>query len=133
MTAYEMLTQIRKLPPGKSYALFYLLAENLYAARLKNGEQLIETHDCVSWLRELGALAASTEGQSSAERSTSPVVTNSSRFDQIPAPPRLEMRLEQQRAANTCHHCSHVHEGNNECGVDMGGAGKCGCRMEVRV
>ena len=127
MTAYEMLAQIRKLPRGKSYALFCLLAENLYAARLNNGERLIETHDCVSWLRELGALAASTEVQSPAESRTSPQVT--SRFHA----PRLEMRLEQEQPDRTCPGCFHIHEGYNECGVDMGGAGKCGCRMEVRV
>ena len=130
MNAYEMLTQLRKLPPGKTQAMLYLLAENLYAARLKNGEKLIETHDCVSWLREIGALAASTEGQLPAEISTRPQVPIlASRFN----PPRLEQRLEQAQIERICAGCSHVHEGYLQCGVDMGGAGKCECRMEVRV
>jgi len=130
VNAYEQLLQLRKLMPlEKEEAVFRMLAENLYAARLKNGERLIETHDCVSWLRELADLAASTEGQLPAEFSTRPAVTMRSRFE----PPRLVQRLEQAAVERTCPGCSHIHEGFTECGVDMGGAGKCECKREVRV
>ena len=119
MTPSQMIELMRCI--GRSDALinFRLLADNVPGARLKDGRRLANILDFSAWLRELGEEAARTEVSLSAERSTGLKVT-----------PRLELRLEQEPV---CHGCGHVHEGEYECGKDMGGAGKCGCRMEVRV
>ena len=120
MTAAQMIELIRTIPAGDARATFYQLANQVYNARLKDGGRLMDAMDFAAWLRELGEAADRTEGQFPAERSTGLKVT----------PPRLELRLEQERV---CPGCGHAHEGDYECGTDMGGAGKCGCRMEVRV
>jgi hypothetical protein len=122
MTAAQMIELLRSIPAGDARASFYQLAQQVYAARLKNGTRLTDVIDFSAWLRELGEECARTEGQLLPERSTGLKVT-----------PRLEMKQELYQLERVCPGCGHVHEGDYECGTDMGGAGKCGCRMEVRV
>jgi hypothetical protein len=120
MTAAQMINLLRSVRRTDPLVNFRLLADNVCGAKLKDGRRLATILDFAAWLRELGEAADRTEGQFPAERSTGLKVT----------PPRLELRLEQERV---CPGCGHAHEGDYECGTDMGGAGKCGCRMEVRV
>ncbi|HEY1800054.1 MAG TPA: hypothetical protein VGG46_03885 [Terriglobales bacterium] len=123
MNATDQMLMIRKLPPNNTRAVFYIIAENLYSARLQNGDHLSEIIDVVRWLKELGDLSASTEVSVSAERSTGLKVTSNG--NGLPPAPQ------NRNWENTCHGCGHVHQG--ECEMEMGGGRKCGCRMEVRA
>lgn len=150
MTPSDMIRQLRQMGPQDAAKIFRFIGEHVYDIQLSDGTRLThgDPSDLVVFFFELAAAAQmqrllsvetlssetqGTKGQLAAESGTRPLVTNTglraSRFNR----PTLEMRLEQQRAEMICHHCSHVHEGHNECGVDMGGAGKCECRAEVRV
>lgn len=46
------------------------------------------------------------------------------------AGPRI-VRQEQPRWDPICHSCGHVHQSEEECGVNMGGAGPCQCSSKV--
>ena len=145
MTPSDMIRQLRQMGPQDAAKIFRYLGEHVYDIQLSDGAYLRkgDPTDLVVFFFELAAAAQTqrllssenqdTKVQLAAESGRRPLVTNTglraSRFNR----PTLEMRLEQQRQELICHSCSHVHEGQNECGVDMGGAGKCGCRMEVRV
>jgi hypothetical protein len=122
MTAAQMIELLRTIPAGDARASFYQLSLHVYDARLKSGERLNDAIDFVSWLKELGEECARTEGQLLPERSTG-----------LKVMPRLELKQEMYQLERVCPGCGHVHEGDYECEKDMGGAGKCGCRMEVRV
>ncbi len=63
----------------------------------------------------------STNGQLSLVSSTSPKVTRS----QVPP--------QKRDWDHVCPTCSHVHIGVSVCGVDMGGAGSCDCRIGAQA
>ena len=119
MNAQQMVELMRTFPASDIRGRFYLLASRIYDAQLKNGSKLTDAIDFKQWLCEIGDEFARTEGSKAAERSTGPKVI-----------PRLSLQLQQERI---CPQCAHVHEGEYECEVDMGGAGKCGCRYRVEV
>jgi hypothetical protein len=88
--------------------LLYHLAEAADFAQLADGKRLRDGLDFTAWLRELEACVV------------------------------LELEAEQPGAVPVlkvvgkyCPSCGHSHRSGEECGTDMGGAGKCGCKAEV--
>lgn len=76
-------------------------------AQLADGKNLRHPYDFMELCRELQAVAA---------------------LDQ-----RLEEKRIADRLAATCPRCGHAHRSGEECEVDMGGAGKCGCKAELHA
>lgn len=105
-----------------SIALCYL-SEHCYEARTESGMRLSDLADMKCWLAEVAAAMnlcgypASTEVSSQAETRTSLRVTGRSQPSRFVDP--------------TCPRCGHVHQGESQCGEDMGGAGICRCELEV--
>ncbi len=125
MTAPQMIALLRAVRRADPLVNFRLLADNVPGARLKDGRRLANILDFSAWLRELGEEAARTEVSLSAERSTGPKVM-------LPRTGKTEIGLA-MLLDNICSSCGHVHIGVSICGVDMGGAGSCDCKAEVRV
>jgi hypothetical protein len=86
--------------------LFHL-AESADFAQLADGKRLRDGLDFTAWLRELEAC----------------VVLELERDPRIGVPVQV--------VGKYCPTCGHSHRSGEECGTDMGGAGKCGCKAEV--
>jgi hypothetical protein len=48
-------------------------------------------------------------------------------------PATIDGELARKKLLSTCPRCGHVHQGSEECGEDLGGAGKCRCEYAVMV
>jgi hypothetical protein len=106
MNAKEVISSIRARALGAGAGprdLFNYLAEQVYEARLSDGQRLLDATDFNAWLREL------------AEASTYPTMTLS----------------HERTIQDTCPRCGHIHEGINECGADIGGSRICRCELSV--
>lgn len=97
--------------------LLYQLADASDFAQLADGKRLRDGLDFTAWLRELEAAVA----LALQVELDGPVQCSPSRG---PEPVRIY-------SANICSRCGHSHPSGEECGTDMGGAGKCGCKAEV--
>jgi hypothetical protein len=108
MIAKELIANIRGRALGAGAGprdLFNYLADQVYEARLADGQRLLDATDFKAWLREL------------AEASTLPQ----------PGLPASQAR----RLHDTCPRCGHIHEGGFECGAEMGGGRICRCELGV--
>ena len=86
--------------------LFAAMAEHVHDLRLPRGRRLLDAGD----FKEFFELAAKEAGEGPKLRIVK----------------RLDLDL-------VCPICGHKHELAGECGVSMGGAGRCDCKVEVRV
>lgn len=112
MTAQEFVAKLRRRfagsPISQHEALLVIgialhdLADSIYSLRLVDGQRLNDGIDCASMCRELVAVIDA-----------------------------QEMTGRGSRSPGVCHSCGHPHASGEECGVDMGGAGICGCKAEV--
>lgn len=114
MTTRELVSKYRACGPQELPVLLHFLADHWYELRLIGGGRLTDVIDSATALRELA---------------------EAFRFPENPEPeirsaPRV---LNQLNVANTCMSCSHVHEGDDCCGVDLGKGGVCECKAEVRA
>lgn len=111
MTATEFIARQRRRfansPLSAHEALLILrlflhdFADHLCLARLADGQRLNDVTDSAAYARELAAVI------------------------------EIEETMRQPPRAAICHTCGHPHPSGEECGVDMGGAGICGCKAEV--
>lgn len=127
MIAQELIAHLRDCGPQPLNVIFHFLADRCAQSRLASGARLCDAGDFTAWLRELGDAAqpdipGSTEALHLAERSTRPTVTG-----------QLSGQLSEMRNWNTCPRCGHVHEGDRECGAEVGRGQLCRCEMEVPV
>lgn len=101
-----------------SRLLLHHIAEHAHELRLVDGQKLNDGSDFSAGLRELAEATRISEGEvySGPERRSLPNVT---------------LRQEQPRWKITCVKCSHVHEKDGECGVNLGKGGFCDCKAEV--
>ena len=121
MTAHDFISKFGYEHMDRLGTIFLYLAEFSYQARLQDGKQLRDATDFRQFLRELSEAAivavgrSSTEVPNSAERRPAAKVTCRRSVDQ------------------TCPRCGHVHQGDRECGEQIGGGKVCRCEMEVPV
>lgn len=108
MNAKQVISQLRARPHAQLPNLTVVLrclAHSVYDARLEDGQRLLDATDFKAWLIEL-AEASTVHGQP---------------FEH-PHSSRLE---------NTCPRCGHIHQGEAECGEDLGGGRICRCELPV--
>ena len=118
MTAREL---ILARPLGLSEAeLLVFIADNLTEARLRNGCVLCDAIDFREWLLEL-SVASKIESQVLAS-------PNKLLPCRVPAQPRYPIA---RVGSDPCPRCGHVHQGDRECGEQLGGGRICRCEMEV--
>ncbi|HLZ49242.1 MAG TPA: hypothetical protein VKP61_00690 [Candidatus Acidoferrum sp.] len=82
--------------------VFHEFADSIYSLRLRDGQHIADGIDSAAICREIVAVI---EAQ--------------------------ELDILASHAPSACHTCGHPHASGEECGVDMGGAGKCGCKAAV--
>jgi hypothetical protein len=120
MKSSELLADLSALAPGQNSPetllynrlLLRYLADHVYEAELASGQKLRDASDFNAWLRELADLAAPI-----------PESTKVSWMRRAPAP--------QSRWEDTCPRCGHVHQGDAECGEQLGGGRICRCEFEA--
>ncbi|HZW05360.1 MAG TPA: hypothetical protein VFF58_00500 [Candidatus Nitrosotalea sp.] len=125
MTARELMAYMQRCGPQELNVVFHFLADQAGQARLSNGARLCDVSDFSAWLRELGD-AARISGEIPDSTEVLPMPERSTR-------PRVTERPAQLRNWNACPRCGHVHEGDRECGVEIGRGQICRCEMEVPV
>ena len=107
MTSREWLADIlsqcprSELLPLELRMIFRQLHDNLPYLKLRNGASVRDVPDVLELCREM--------------------IDHLSPVHPIRPPTKKEV----------CTACFHSHEGITECGVDLGGAGKCDCKLEV--
>ena len=115
MNAREAIANLRELARFSvvvkhgPQVLFHYLADHVCDARLVGGQRLIDATDFAAWLREL------------ADASIAKITAESGRV--------LIMR--DRTLDKTCPWCSHIHQGEAECGEEMGGGRICRCELSV--
>ena len=97
--------------------LFYDFAEQAWQFRLADGQRLNDGTDLSHFCKEVAAAIELEEmGQNAATNTAARRLRASGRvFD------------------DTCPRCGHVHQGDRECGEQIGGGRICRCEMEVPV
>lgn len=129
MTPHELISDLRALGPGQdtpaaqlyTRLLLRYLADHLYDAELTTGMKLRDLSDVIAFLRETADAARipqSTKVLCAGERGTRPAVTEK----RPPAP--------QPRWDATCPLCGHIHGGDAECGMPIGGGRVCRCEFD---
>jgi hypothetical protein len=109
MTSRELLDELLSRGPSSPnlplelQRLFYQLHEALPSLELRDGACLSDLSDFMEFCREL------------MEELQQPALDVSTFVKAI------------------CPICFHSHEGTMQCDVDMGGAGKCECKLELRA
>lgn len=103
MTARELVASLRAAGPVDPAECLLYMAAHAHEFRLSGGQRLLDQIDFTSFLIEVSQALAGR--------------------DQI-----LANRAENDR---TCPRCGHLHEGDRECGVFLGGGGFCRCELEV--
>lgn len=126
MTAKELIANLRSLGTLDGHVIFNYLAEHTYEAKLATGQQLRDASDFKAFLREL-AEEAKIPGPSHFRRSTEVSTAAGNGTGPKVLPPAPQRRYEDA----TCPRCGHVHEGDGECGVLIGGGRYCRCELEV--
>lgn len=125
MTARELLSDLRRMGPQSLEVLFTYLANHWYEFRLENGT-LVRHSDAIGAREFLLECAAAAKLSPDVESTEVSIAAGSRPRPQV-------IRQEQPRWDRTCHNCGHVHEGEEECGVFMGGGGYCKCEEGVRA
>jgi hypothetical protein len=108
MNAKQLISQLRARPnahPQNLGIVFRCLAHSVYDARLVDGQRLLDATDFKAWLLEL-AEASTVHDHSFA------------------GSPRRSLQ-------DTCPRCGHIHQGEAECGEDLGGGRICRCELPV--
>lgn len=132
MRAKEMVDDLRRLGPQDTSVLFHYLADNAIRARLADGQRLCDVGDFIAWLREL------------AEQAKVHVVSNNRALGALIADGKDVMTIDQVRNElgtwpevmeidDICPRCGHLHQGDSECGLPMGGGRICRCELSVRI
>jgi hypothetical protein len=127
MTTAQLIAELRTLGPGQNTheAMLYsrivlrFLADNVQDAQLADGSRLQYVTDFMAWLREVAdaaRISVSTKVPAMMEMSTRPAV---------------RCRAAQPRWNEMCPRCGHVHQGDAECGEQIGGGRICRCEMDV--
>lgn len=101
MTAKELIDHLRACGPQDLNVVFHYLADRVHESRLEGGQRLLDSTDFTIWLRELGNAWREAE-----HHGFLPV-------------------------HNTCPRCGHIHQGDAECGEDIGGGRICRCELPV--
>lgn len=103
MTAKDLVANLRAGGPVDPAECLLYMAAHAHEFRLEDGQRLNDQTDFTAWLIEVSRALAGR--------------------DHI-----LASRMENDR---TCPRCGHLHEGERECGVFLGGGGFCRCELEV--
>jgi hypothetical protein len=104
MNAIRIIEALRDRPNNLG-VVFRYLAEQVYDAHLDDGQRLLDATDFKAWLREL-AEASTVHGQPFAG-------------------------FHRGSLHDTCPRCGHIHQGDAECGEDLGGGRICRCELPV--
>lgn len=91
MTAKELIDHLRACGPQDLNVVFHYIADRVPELRLEDGQRLLDSTDFTVCLRELGKAWREAEGW------------------KFPA------------LHDTCPRCGHIHQGDAECGEDIGG------------
>lgn len=98
--------------------VFSDLADVAWQVQLAGGQRISDVMDARSFCREVAAVIEEEE-----MARTAPCFVNT-------AARRLRAT---GRVIDTCPRCGHVHQGDRECGEQIGGGRICRCEMEVPV
>lgn len=117
MTAKQLIDLLR--PQKEMCGVFHGLADTVSEARLADGQRLCDATDFAAWLRELA---------------------EETRVQRLPASdspgngtcPKV-MRESHRSIHDTCPRCGHIHQGDAECGEDLGGGRVCRCQLAVHA
>jgi hypothetical protein len=123
MTAEELVATLRMLGPQDASVIFTFLADHAYDSTLRSGQKLRDVTDFAIWLRELAEVArlgCYPNGHGPVDTAPAGIRTR----------PKV-MRAAQPRWQDTCPRCGHVHQGEAECGEQMGGGRICRCEVDV--
>lgn len=107
MIAQEIIAELRTRGLDVSPEIFDYLAEHIYDAELFGGHRISDASDAVGLMRELASAA---------------------RFAALPVATMRRRLIE-----STCPRCGHIHQGEAECGEEMGGGRLCRCELPVRA
>lgn len=96
----------------KQSSIFQYLADHVHLVRLANGQLINDTADFAEFFRELG---------------------DASRSVERPFPVGVGGRPLQGifTIHDTCPDCGHIHQGDSECGEEIGGGRVCRCERRV--
>jgi hypothetical protein len=127
MTVQQLADVIKHCDMRSPSSVLILIAENVYAVTFKDGRKLAHA-DCSDVRDLLNELAEELRYVSG-----TPDMEDLSAKPSSAAPRRLRLDgSTDSRFLTYCNSCSHIHQDEDQCGVDMGPkAGKCGCRMAV--
>jgi hypothetical protein len=103
MTAKDLVANLRAGGAIDPAECLLYMAAHAHEFRLSGGQRLLDQTDFTAWLIEVSRALA---GRSHI----------------------LASRIEHDR---TCPRCGHLHEGDRECGVLLGGERRCRCELEV--
>lgn len=116
MTPSELVSHLAPYDRARLALIFEYLGVKTYALTLENGKPLSDVIDFSVFCQELStALKSPRLG----EPANAPI--------EIRTRPRTMSRS----VHDTCPRCGHVHEGDRECGVEIGRGQLCRCEMEV--
>ncbi len=112
VTSKELIDDLRALGPQDLNVVLRYLADRVPAARTADGLRILDASDFIQWLRELAQCW---------------------RVSEQLRPPSAALKRVCDRLAgfNTCPRCGHIHQGESECGQEMGGGGFCRCELNV--
>jgi hypothetical protein len=127
MKPQELVADLSALGPGQSSRetllytrlLLCYLADHVHHAELENGLKLRDATDFVLWLREVAAAVKA------------PVITETMCSADIGKRPLVSFRVPQPRWEDACPRCGHVHQGDAECGEQIGGGRICRCEFDA--
>jgi len=117
LLAKDVIANLRHQRPQHAHAIFYSLADAALEARLRTGHSLCDLGDFSEWLRELGDAAREVELGSGSLR-----LSSFNNYTSVDGRRLLDP---------TCPRCGHVHQGERECGEEMGPGRICRCELSV--
>jgi len=127
MNARELVSELRQLGPQDKNVEYAYIADRMYGLRLNSGARLHDLMDFKLFLHELS------EAWRVAEFPEGTIFPPSLNLLTMPEckPRSKAVRMPQERWADVCVRCGHVHEGVGECGVWIGAGRFCRCELEV--
>jgi hypothetical protein len=111
MTPQELISALRSCGPQTLSVILHFIADRLYQAELNSGASLHDVTDFKIFLEECAEVAKVRDFRDQ----------TASGWREAPS-----------RGVNPpCPRCGHVHQGDRECGEQIGGGRICRCEMEV--
>ena len=114
MNPSELVSNLRTLGNQELHIFLNYLADHWHELRLQSGGRLLDGSDAKEFLREAAEYAMP------AREFSSPVEFGNHK-----------LRASGRVIDSTCPRCGHIHQGEQECGTQMGRDRLCRCDLEV--